>query len=363
MCYRARRLFVLLLAAFLAACAPRGPLLELPPPPGAAIAPLFVASTRAPGQDGEPGPDRSEGLTYSRMDVAIPADRAAGSVTFATSAEAGSTGFSLAAQERYGTREAFRRAVSRALRAQPRGGRDVTLYVHGFNNTYAEGVARLAQLTHDLGLPGVGVHFSWASAANPLGYAYDNDSTLVARDRLEGVLSDLSAVGAENVTVVAHSMGAFLVMETLRQMAIAQPGSPARRVDAIVLVSPDIDIDVFRAQAQRIGTLPEDFIIFSSRRDRALALSARLTGQTERLGTIADPAQIADLRVTIIDVTAFSSGIGHFVPASSPTLLRILSEVAQVEEAFEGDRAGRAGLLPGTVLTIQNVTEVILAPL
>ncbi|MEM1065555.1 MAG: alpha/beta fold hydrolase, partial [Pseudomonadota bacterium] len=336
MCFRARlsHFAFPILAVFLAACAPRGPLLELPSPPDAAIAPLFVASVRAPGRGGEPGPNRADRLTYSRMDVSIPVERAAGSVTFATSPETGSTGFSLAAQESYGSRDAFRRAVSSALREEPRQGRDVTLYVHGFNNTYAEGVARLAQLTHDLSLPGVGVHFSWASAANPLGYAYDSDSTLVARDRLEGIINDLSGVGAQNVTIVAHSMGAFLVMETLRQMAIAEPGSVSRRVDAIVLVSPDIDIDVFRAQAQRIGTLPDDFIIFSSRRDRALALSARLTGQTERLGTIADPARIGDLRVTIIDVTAFSSGLGHFAPGSSPTLLRILSDIATLDEAF-----------------------------
>jgi hypothetical protein len=43
-------------------------------------------------------------------------------------------------------------------------------------------------------------------------------------------------------------------------------------------------------------------------------------------------------------------------------LIQILSQISSVDTAFDRDRAGRAGLLPGTVLTVQNVTNIILSP-
>ncbi|MEO1398386.1 MAG: hypothetical protein AAFU56_05910, partial [Pseudomonadota bacterium] len=61
-------------------------------------------------------------------------------------------------------------------------------------------------------------------------------------------------------------------------------------------------------------------------------------------------------------VTGFSSGIGHFTAGTSPALIGLLGQLAEVDRAFEQDRAGRAGLVPGTVLTVQNATQVILTP-
>jgi esterase/lipase superfamily enzyme len=213
-----------------------------------------------------------------------------------------------------------------------------------------------------LSLPGVAVHYAWPSAGNPLGYIYDRDSALFARDGLEALIREVEAAGADQIVIVAHSLGSLVTMEALRQMAIDRPGSVYRRIDGVILISPDIDIDVFRAQAARIGRLPDPFGIFVSKRDRALALISRLAGQQNRLGNVANVDQVSDLEVTIIDVTGFSQGLGHFTPGTSPVLLQIFARAASVDTAFRGDASGRIGLLPGTVLTVQNATEIILTP-
>jgi len=255
---------------------------------------------------------------------------------------------------------AFKRSLRQALQTRATEDREIVVFVHGFNNTLAEGVYRTAQLAHDFELPGVAVHYSWPSLANPLGYGYDRDSVLFARDGLERLLRTLHGSGARRILVVAHSVGGLLTMETLRQMAPTRPAP--KIVQGVFLLSPDIDVEVFRAQAARIGALPQPFVIFVSQRDRALRLSARLTGQRERLGTLQDPSEVADLAVTLFDVTEFAKGLGanHFVAGNSPALIQLFNRLPEIEAAFQRDRAGRTGLLPGTILTVQNATQIIL---
>lgn len=234
--------------------------------------------------------------------------------------------------------------------------------MHGFNNTFAEGTYRIAQMAHDLDLPGTVVHYSWPSAAEPLGYAYDRDSALFARDGLEELLKSVQAAGPRRIILVAHSMGSALLMETLRQVAIRGDNALLARIGGVVLISPDIDVDVFRSQAKDIGRLPQPFVVFTSRRDRVLRLSARLSGQTDRLGTLADLDRVADLPITLLDTAAFNSGDGHFNVGNSPALLRLLERIASVDDAMGSDVSGRTGLLPGAVLTVQNATRIILQP-
>jgi len=360
------RLAAALLVGLLAACAPRGDIVMLPEAGAVGqVQPVYFATMRGASED----PDRifdgarSEDISYGRIDISVPPDREQGAVAYPDRAEPDpETEFLAIDRHSYDGSGAFRAALSRELAARRDDGRDVVIFVHGFNATFGEGMFRMAQLMQDLQIPGIGVHYSWPSAGNPLGYSHDRDSQLFARDGLEALIADIHAAGARDVVIVAHSMGALMTMEVLRQIEIARPGTAHRTVDGVVLFSPDIDVDLFRAQALRIGKLPQPFIIFTSRRDAALALAARLTGQRERLGNISDVAQVADLDVTILDVSNFSDGTRHLTAATSPSLLRLLSAMGQVSDAFAGDQAGRTGLLPGTILTMQNATQIILEP-
>lgn len=361
-----RLIALILTLATLAACAPRG---HITMDPAAAqvgqVVPVFVGTTRKPdAATGQFGSGRLEGEDYVQLDISVPPDRKLGTIPFPKKYGPPDPrrDFLTTDQTLYASPAAFRADLARAIRAQPTGKREAVVYVHGFNNTFAEGVYRIAQISHDLQVPGVAVHYSWPSAANPLNYGYDRDSALFARDGLERLLNQVRAAGADRIVLLGHSMGAELVMEVLRQMNLDGNTAVLSHLGGVVLMSPDIDVEVFREQALRIGTLPQPFIIFTSQKDRALALSARLTGQKHRLGNLKDVSRVADLKLTIFEVGAFSEGVGHFTAATSPALIRILGRISDVDKAYADDRTGRTGLLPGVVLTVQNATQVILNP-
>ena len=356
------RIVLLFLLVTLSACAPR-PTLVFAPEAAAGLPTrtVFVATTRSPEGSGF-GTERSLQPHYQRHDISVPPLRETGTIPSPHSDIDPETQFLSAGQVTYADAPAFRADLRRALAARRERQREAIIYVHGFNNTFDEGVLRITQMAEDFEVSGVAVHYSWPSAGNPLGYAYDRDSVLIARDGLDALISDVRAAGAQSIVLVAHSLGAQLVMETLRQRAIARPGSVARDIDGVVLISPDIDVQLFRSQAARIGRLPDPFGIFVSKRDRVLLLSARLTGLRNRLGNVDTVDDVADLDVTILDVTDFSTGAGHFTPGSSPALIKIFANAGVIDTAFRGDRAGRAGLIPGTVLTVQNATQIILSP-
>ncbi len=353
-------------ALALAACAPRGTI-TLDPAAGQVgkVTPIYVGTTRAfDAQTGRFTASRAETVDYARLDVSVPPERALGTVPFPARHEKPNPAKDfLTTSEQFFTAPArFRDSLARALARQP-GGPEAVVYVHGFNNTFAEGVYRIAQISHDLDVPGVAVTYSWPSAGHPLAYAYDRDSALFARDGLEQLLTQVARAGARRILLVGHSMGAELVMEALRQMRLDGNAQVMRRISGVILISPDLDVEVFRSEALRIGKLPQPFIIFTSQRDRALALAARLTGERQRLGNLTDVKRLADLKVTVLEVGAFSKGLGHFTAATSPALIRILSRIADVNAAYARDPTARTGLLPGVVLTVRNATQVVLTPL
>ncbi len=359
-----RRGFILVAVMFIAACVDRGTTMIVPEALGVGtVRDVHVATLRAPSENGWFGRDRAKELSFTTLSVSIPPEREPGEIKAGFADPDPQREFTVAARDDLSSNAAFTNRISAALRQVTPQEREITLFVHGYNNSFLDGVYRMAQLYHDLDLPGVPVHYSWPSAANPLGYTYDRDSVLFARDGLEQVLRDLRNAGARRIILVGHSLGTMLVMETLRQIEIREPGWADRALGGVILISPDLDVDLFETQARRIATLPEPFAIFVNARDRALALSARLNGQGKRLGNLTDPEALAEFPVTLVDVTAFAEGgLQHFTLGNSPVLIQILGQSAELDAAFQRDRAGRSGLLPGTAITVQNATQLILSP-
>ena len=72
---------------------------------------------------------------------------------------------------------------------------------------------------------------------------------------------------------------------------------------------------------------------------------------------------MADLDVTVVDVTNFKGdALDHFTAGTSPAVLKLMGQLGSVQQALSSDASGRTGLLPGTVLTVQNATSIILSP-
>jgi esterase/lipase superfamily enzyme len=300
-------------------------------------------------------------VQFARYDISVPPERDLGQINWPARGFRGDARrhFLTTKAEIYPSEADFRRDLAGDLKTQ---GGDAVIFVHGYNNNFAEGLYRVAQFAHDLELPGAVVHYAWPSAAQPLGYVYDRDSALFARDGLEALINEVSAAGAKRILLVAHSMGSGLTMESMRQMAIRGDRAALSKISGVILISPDIDVDVFRAQAHVIGELPQPFVIFGSDRDKFLRLSARLTGQSERLGSLSDVSKVADLKVTFLDIGKFTEGAGHFTLGDSPALILLLDRIGDIESAFERDRVSRVGLVSGVVLTVQNATQIVLTP-
>lgn len=337
----------------LAGCAARGEGGLAPTPlraAGTSRVEMLVATTRAPtGAPDMPfSGDRGDATALQRIAVSIPpeAARRVGDVQWPSSRPVDpATSFAVLESRPVDVAAAtawFRRT----------GKHHVLIFVHGFDTRHDEAVFRFAQLVHDSGTAFVPVLFSWPSRGSVWSYDYDKESTNGSRDALETILRRAAAEpGVTDVTVLAHSMGSWLAMEALRQMAI-HDGAVTPKIHDVILASPDLDVDVFGHQIERIGRGPH-FTLLVSRDDRALDLSKFIAGGVERLGGI-DPtvephrSMLEKRGVTVYDLSALKTAgpLNHRKFTESPDAVRVLGErllagqpVSDPHVGF-GDRVG-----------------------
>lgn len=251
----------------------------------------------------------------------------------------------------------------------------VLVFVHGFNNRYEDAVYRFAQIVHDSGSDVAPILFTWPSRASIFDYNYDKESTNYSRDSLEEMLASIAAdpeVG--EITVMAHSMGSWLTVEALRQMAI-RDGRVAAKIENVILASPDLDVDVFGQQYESLGPDRPDFTLFVSRDDRALQLSRRISGNIDRLGQV-DPTvepyrtEFEAAGISVIDLTALKSGdrLNHGKFAQSPQVVQLIGTRLLAGQTITdsniglGDRIGAVAL--GTAQTVSGVASAtVTAPI
>lgn len=197
-----------------------------------------------------------------------------------------------------------------SLNTGPSGKRDILIFVHGYNYTFAESLFRLAQVAADGNLEEAPILFAWPSAASMTGYVADRDAVIYSRDDLVHLLTVVAAdPGIGNITLFGHSMGGWLVAEALRQLRLSGQNKVIERLENVVLAAPDIDTDVFRRQIQTIGVLTPPMTLLVSPDDRALKLSERLAGSRGRVGTrdASDPrvqALAAANGIRVVDISS-----------------------------------------------------------
>jgi esterase/lipase superfamily enzyme len=151
--------------------------------------------------------------------------------------------------------------------------------------------------------------------------------------------------GVKEVTIVCHSMGCSPTLEALRSKAI-HAGKVGDKIKNVLLVAPDVDVNVFRTQMQQMGSGRPRFALFVSQDDSALKLSKALLGGATRLGD-ADPAQEpykTDFRrenIMVFDLTGLRGG-AHSRAFGDPA-----SVMAMIEERLaEGQQMTDDGSMP-----------------
>ena len=267
---------------------------------GTSRVPILVATTRQRSTT-DPGEmfsgERAAEVSYAAIIVSIPPDaaRKIGEVQWpATLPGDPRTNFVTVSAE-YIDKQAF--AASIAAMAKQTGRTKVLVFVHGFNNRFDEAVYRFAQIVHDSKVPVIPILFTWPSRGEVRlrTYNYDRESANYSRDALESLLGMLTSYPVvTEVNLLAHSMGNWVALEALRGRSM-RGGQTAASIKAdklknAMLVAPDVDVDVFRAQIQRMGAARPRIALFVSQDDAALRLSRTIADDAPRLGNI-DPTQ------------------------------------------------------------------------
>jgi esterase/lipase superfamily enzyme len=328
---------------------------------------IFVATTRAEADDRKEvfSGGRSPDLHFAHVDMTVPAIHKIGEIERRKKNQRADPAKFFVAADVAGYQDD--QAFSKALRADiaAHGGRAL-VFIHGYNTSFDGAVYRMTQIAHDAKYSGTPVLFSWASGGKTVDYVYDNNSATAARDQLERTLRLVAASGAKRVDIIAHSMGNWVTMEALRQLAITNDRDLDGKLGDVVLASPDIDVDVFKAQMRRYGKPDKPFILFLSGDDRALQVSRLIAGNRPRLGGYEDAADIANYGVVAIDLTKVDAGdrLNHAKFADNPTLVTLLGERLSQDSSLgadDRDVTDRIGKLTGGIgQTLTSAADIVI---
>lgn len=299
--------------------------------------PIIVATSCAPTADPlRPyGPERYDTLSCEEIGVWVPKDRKPGSVSYPSKKPKIKHQFAATrtvAHNCNGLTDVLNKKLDET------GENAVFVFVHGYNVDYAEGVYRQAQFIHDFHITAPALQYSWPSSGKLLRYLYDRDSATFARDGLVKMLNDVAASEADNIIVLAHSMGALLTMEAVRQLDQTGRVNTIDMISPLILASPDIDADVFRAEITALTHSPKPIVVFASTRDKALWFSQRLRGGHPRVGEAKDIAMLRQLGIIVLDLSTVTDGdrINHSTFASSPTIIKMVDDGDLTLSTLEG---------------------------
>jgi esterase/lipase superfamily enzyme len=258
---------------------------------GTSLVPVLVAtkrkrSTTDPGEMFDSG--LAEETSYASITISMPPDavRKIGDVQWPPTSPGDPQRSFVTVSANYLDKQSFGATLSAASKKNGRG--KVLLFVHGFNNRFDEAVFRFAQIIHDSKAPAVPILFSWPSrgVVGLRAYQDDIENASNSREALEQVLDEIGAnANVKEVTIVCHSMGCFLTLEALHSKAL-RTGKIGDKVKNVLLVAPDVNINLFRTQLREMGSARPRFALFLSQDDQALKVSRTIGGGEARLGDV-----------------------------------------------------------------------------
>jgi esterase/lipase superfamily enzyme len=239
--------------------------------------------------------------------------------------------------------------------------KEVILYVHGFNETFATAAFTAAELCHFLGRESVCAFFTWPASYSGnflTAYTSTTESARYAENHLRKMLRWVASTpGLEGVHLLAHSRGTAVLMSTVRSLftEVIAAGKEPRdvlKIDNIVLFSPDIDVELFAQDitagfsdpdmysawpSQRLPrALRGRLTVYSSPQDRALLVSRILFRSRTRVGNIRaedvpEGAQRYLAPFDKVDIIVFegrrTDAFGHSYFTTNP---RVSSDVIQL---------------------------------
>ena len=230
------------------------------------------------------------------------------------------------------------------------------VYIHGYNNTFEDGVLVIAELWHFLGRQGVPILYTWpaGSGGGLRGYTHDRESGEFTIFHLKQFVRLLAATPElEELHLIAHSRGTDVLTSALRELYIEThaAGKDFRtvyRIKNVVLAAADLDLEVVsqRLAAEYVGLGTERTTIYVSDVDRAIGFANLLFMSFRRIGQLR-PEDLTDeqrqhlervARTQLIDARVPTGFLGHAYfyrhPAVSADLVLVLRD--QLEPGSPG---------------------------
>ena len=339
---------VLLSAIFLSGCGTRPSSATLEPVAatveGSKPVSIVVATTR---ERSETTPEtftdgRARQVNYEQYGISIPPHHVSGSIEWPSKTPGNPETDFVVTSARPLEGSEFEQALTASIRAGGDG--NVVVFVHGYNTNYQEAVFRMAQLTAVNDYKAQPVLFAWPSRGELTGYVADRESTTYSRDYLEQTLNRIARIpSVRGIWVVAHSMGNWLAVETIRQAKIRGTSPFLAKLDQVALLSPDVDLDVFRSELDAIGRLRNPIIIALSKDDKALAASQTIAGDVPRVGNVLidnprEQAAIERYNLKVVDLSQLKGGdsLGH------SKFIQVIPQLRNVALNSTGDHPGVA---------------------
>jgi len=213
---------------------------------------------------------------------------------------------------------------------------DVVIYIHGFNVSWSAAAGAGLALQERLNASPAAdpaqkvavVLFTWPSDGMALPFvSYKSDRTeasgsgkafargiLKLRDYLMEVCKVNGDVCGQDIHVLCHSMGNYVLQEALPKIADYSGGrSMPRLFEQIFMCAPDVDADGFE-DGRPLARLPElarAISVYFNRQDKAMYVSDYTKGNPDRLGCNgASRPALLNSKVHMVDCTQVVVGEG-----------------------------------------------------
>lgn len=187
------------------------------------------------------------------------------------------------------------------------------LFIHGYNNSFADALLRVAQIAAATSYQGRVYLFSWPSQESRFAYIGDMDYAEQAEIDLEYFMNAIlrDANGLE-LNILAHSMGSQVLLRSIENIRPVfdrrDAGGQRDRVTIpnVVFAAPDVSELVFKRKVSMLSRFADRITVYASANDGALDVSKMLRGKVPRAGGITNGYPIEVDGVDVIDITGQS---------------------------------------------------------
>jgi esterase/lipase superfamily enzyme len=246
----------------------------------------------------------------------------------------------------------FKAELGRRVAESPR--KEVVLFVHGYNETFADAAFKMSELCHFFGREYVCAIFSWPAGGSRgilFGYNTDRESGEFAVEHLKKTIRMIADTpGVERIDLLAHSRGTDVLTAALSllniETYITRTSLRERlKIVNVVLIAPDMDFDIAVARIFSVASDPDlpygnapnprgeirtpappHLTVYVSPDDKALTVAEYLFGSMVRLGRL-EAANVSEESieaarkagfVDVISVSGTTDLFGHSYFTSNP---------------------------------------------